>query len=196
MSKPAMKSSAVLFGGAALALAACSQQAASTKADEDAIRAQNQKWLEAIVKHDADAIAALYAQDGEFMPPNSGKVSGHDAIKAAWQGMFQIPGVGLTFTTDKFVFGKSTDLAVDIGSYDFKSASGESSMHDKGKSVVTWVKRDGNWQVLTDMFSSDAPMLPPTPTPPATAMPMAPTAAPGSPAAATTTPAPATPPAH
>ena len=192
MSKPTMKFSAVLFGGAVLALAACSQQAASTKADEDAIRAQNQKWLEAIVKHDADAIAAMYAQDGAFMPPNSGKVSGHDAIKAAWQGMFQIPGVGLTFTTDKFVFGKSTDLAVDIGSYDFKSASGESSVHDKGKSVVTWVKRDGTWLVLTDMFSSDAPMLPPTPTPPAAAVPTAPATT----APATTTPAPATPPAH
>ena len=107
----------------------------------------------------------MYAQDGEFLPPNASKVTGRDAIKAAWQAMFQIPGVGLTFTTDKFVFGKSADLAVDIGSYDFKSSSGASSTTEKGKSVVTWVKRDGTWQVLTDMFSSDAPMLQSTPSP-------------------------------
>jgi hypothetical protein len=138
--------------------------------------------------------------------------------------MFQIPGVGLTFATDKFVFGSSNDLAVDIGSYEFKSSSGGSSASDKGKSVVTWVKRDGTWQVLTDMFSSDAPPLQSTPTPsapaasaatPAEAAPgtaltpgapgttttttTAPATATTSPATTTTTtptPAPATPPAH
>ncbi len=198
MSKHVMKLSVLLFSGSLLALAACSEQTASTKGEEDAIRAQNQKWLEAIAKHDADAVAVMYAPDGEFMPPNASKVTGRDAIKAAWQSMFQIPGVGLTFTTDKFVFGKSADLAVDIGSYDFKSASGGSSSSDKGKSVVTWVKRDGNWQVLTDMFSSDAPTLPTTPTPPASgatpesaAAPAAPASgaplAPGTPGTTTTT---------
>ena len=197
MSTHAMKFVTVLFSGTLFALAACSDQAPSTKGDEDAIRAQNQKWLEAIAKHDADSVAAIYAQDGEFLPPNSSKVTGRDAIKAAWQAMFQIPGVGLTFTTDKFVFGKSVDLAVDIGSYDFKSASGGSSVNDKGKSVVTWVKRDGTWLVLTDMFSSDAPMLPSTPTPPPVAAATPAPPSPTSPSATTTpTPAPSTPPAH
>src|SRR5215475_10994629 len=123
----------------------------------------------------------MYAQDGEFLPPNSAKVTGREAIKDAWTKMFTIPGVGLTFTTDKFVFGQSADLAVDIGSYDFKSEAAGSSVSDKGKSVVTWVKRDGTWQVMTDMFSSDAPLLPPTPTVPPTTM--GPTAVPS-----TTTP--------
>jgi uncharacterized protein (TIGR02246 family) len=160
----ANRSISVLFVAAMLTLSACSEQQSATS-EEPAIRAQNAKWLDAIAKKDADAIAAMYATDGEFMPPNAPKVTGRDAIKAAWQGMFQIPGVGLTFTTDKFVFSKSADLAVDIGSYDFKSESGGSSVNDKGKSVVTWVKRDGTWLVLTDMFSSDAPALPSSPTP-------------------------------
>jgi uncharacterized protein (TIGR02246 family) len=175
----------VLLSAAMLALGACSEKPSATT-EEQAIRAQNAKWLDAIAKHDADAVAAMYATDGEFLPPNATKVTGRDAIKAAWQSMFQIPGVGLTFTTDKFVFGQSADLAVDIGSYDFKSESGASSVTDKGKSVVTWVKRDGTWQVLTDMFSSDAPPLPSTPTPPATTTPVEPSGA---------TPAPTTPPA-
>ena len=148
----------VLFAAAMLSLGACEQKPTAAN-DEAAIRAQNAKWLDAIAKKDADAVAALYAQDGEFMPPNASKVTGRDAIKGAWQQMFQIPGVGLTFTTDKLVVSQSADMAVDIGSYDFKSESGGSSATDKGKSVVTWVKKDGTWLVMTDMFSSDAPAL-------------------------------------
>ena len=191
---------AVLFGAIVLVLGACSPSTTSTANEEAAIRAQNAKWLDAIAKKDVDAVAAMYAQDGEFMPPNASKVTGRDAIKAAWQQMFQIPGVGLTFTTDKLVLGQSADLAVDIGSYDFKSESGGSSTNDKGKSVVTWVKRDGTWLVLTDMFSSDAPPLSATPTPPPAAAattppssttPVDPTAAaplaPGTPGTTTTT---------
>lgn len=156
----------VLIGAAMLALGACGEQKPTAANEEAAIRAQNAKWLDAIAKKDADAVAALYAQDGEFMPPNASKVTGRDAIKGAWQAMFQIPGVGLTFATDKLVLSQNADMAVDIGSYDFKSESGGSSVTDKGKSVVTWVKKDGTWLVMTDMFSSDAPPLPSTPTPP------------------------------
>jgi uncharacterized protein (TIGR02246 family) len=176
---------AALAGAGLFALAACTEPATTSVAQEEAaIRAQNAKWLEAITKRDSSAIAAMYAQDGEFMPPNSPKVTGRDAIKDAWEKMFQIPGVGLTFTTDKFVFAKGGDMAVDIGSYDFKSEAGGSSVSDKGKSVVTWVKVDGTWQILTDMFSSDAPPLPSTPTVPA------PVDAPVPPPAPATTPVP------
>jgi uncharacterized protein (TIGR02246 family) len=220
---PSTKITALLFSAVLLGLGACSPSSTSSSNEEAAIRAQNTKWLDAIAKHDADAVAAMYAQDGEFLPPNSAKVTGREGIKAAWQAMFQIPGVGLTFATDKFVFGSSNDLAVDIGSYEFKSSSGGSSASDKGKSVVTWVKRDGTWQVLTDMFSSDAPPLQSTPTPsapPATAtpaeaapgttltpgtpgtttttttVPATPTSPPATTSTTTPTPAPATPPAH
>lgn len=178
----------VLFGAALVALGACGEQKPTVANEESAIRAQNAKWLDAIAKKDADAVAALYAQDGEFMPPNASKVTGRDAIKGAWQAMFQIPGVGLTFTTDKLVVAQNADMAVDIGSYDFKSESGGSSVTDKGKSVVTWVKRDGTWLVMTDMFSSDAPALPSTPTPPAAAAVPPSTTTPVDPAAGTGAP--------
>lgn len=191
----------VLIGAALLALGACGEQKPTAANEEAAIRAQNAKWLDAIAKKDAAAVAAMYAQDGEFMPPNASKVTGRDAIQGAWQGMFQIPGVGLTFTTDKLIVAQGADMAVDIGSYDFKSEAGGSSVNDKGKSVVTWVKKDGTWLVMTDMFSSDAPPLQSTPTPPpveattppSTTTPVEPTAGgttpltPGTPGTTTTT---------
>lgn len=149
----------ILAGGAAM-LNAC---APSTEADEAAIREVNKKWLEAIVAKDAKTVAALYAEDAQFMPPNAPKAVGREAIEKNWAGMFGIPGVALTFETEKFVFAKSSDLAVDIGTYKFSAGEGAAAQTEIGKSVITWTKRDGKWYVLTDMFSSDQPPVPPAP---------------------------------
>jgi uncharacterized protein (TIGR02246 family) len=146
----------VIAGGAAM-LNAC---APSTEADEAAIREANKKWLETIVAKDAKSVAALYAEDGQFLPPNAPKAVGREAIEKNWAGLFAIPGMALTFETEKFVFAKSSDLAVDIGTYKFSTGEGAAVQTEVGKAVVTWTKRDGKWYVLTDMFSSDQPPAP------------------------------------
>lgn len=182
---------------AGLVLAGCGEGSVSTAADETAIGEQNKKWLEVIAAKDAAATAKIYAEDGAMFPPNAPKVVGRDALQKGWGEFFQIPGMALTFETEKLVVAKGGDVAVDIGAYKFTSGEGASQVTDSGKSVVTWVKRDGKWQVLTDMFSSDSP--PPQPAPAASAAPATPdasmSAAPGTPAASTppaTTPAPPT----
>jgi uncharacterized protein (TIGR02246 family) len=167
-----------------LLLAACGG-GGSPAADEAAMRDINKKWLDLIVAKDAKAIAELYAEDGAMLPPNAPKAQGRAAIQKGWEDMFGIPGVTLTFETERFVIANSGDLAVDIGTYKFAG----NGMTDTGKSVVTWAKKDGKWQVLTDMFSSDAPPPAPAPTPAAT-VPADSGAVPGP---AETGPAPATP---
>lgn len=138
----------------AVGLSAC---APSTEADEAAIRANNKAWMEAIAAKDAKAVAAIYAEDGQMLPPNAPKAVGREALEKGWAGLMGMPGMALTFETEKFVFAKSGDLAVDIGTYKF-TAGGQT---ETGKAVVTWTKRDGKWLVLTDMFSSDQPPAPP-----------------------------------
>lgn len=180
----------VLVLAGALSLNAC---APSTEGDEAAIRAINKKWEELIVAKDVKAITAIYAEDGQFLPPNAPKAVGHAAIEQGWTGFMAIPNVALTFGTEKFVFSKSGDLAVEIATYKFSSGEGAAAMSDTGKAIVTWTKRDGKWFVLTDMFSSDAP---PPPAPPAAPAAPADPAAPAAPATPGETPAPATPPAQ
>jgi len=159
----------------------------SPQDDENAIRETNKKWMELIVAKDAKAVSEIYAEDGEMLPPNAPKAKGREALQKGWEEMFKIPDVNLTFDTERFVFAKSGDLAVEVGTYKFAGAG----MTDTGKAVVTWIKKDGKWQVLTDMFSSDAP--PPAPAPaPAATVPADSGAVPGP---AETGPAPATPPA-
>jgi uncharacterized protein (TIGR02246 family) len=151
--------SALALAGAVLLSAACTP---STKGGEAAIQDMNKKWLELVAKKDAAGIAQIYADDGAIMPPGSPKAVGHDAIQATWSGLFQIPGMDLTFATERLVMSKSGDMAADIGTYDLKMGEGA----DHGKYVVVWVKRAGKWEVLSDMFSGDAP-APAGTTPPA-----------------------------
>ncbi len=183
---------AAVAAACVLFVAACS--GGDPKADENAIRETNAKWLELIVAKDAKAVANLYAEDGEMLPPNAPKAAGREAIEQGWGQMFAIPGFGLTFETEKFVFAKSGELAVDIGTYKFTAGEGAAASTDVGKYVVTWTKRDGKWYVLTDMFSSDAAPAPAAATVPegAPVPETAPEATTG-PAPEGETPAPATP---
>lgn len=170
---------AAVVAACVLFLAACGPS--GHEADEAAIREANKKWLEAIVAKDAATIGALYAEDGQLMPPNAPKMSGREAIQKGWGDMMGAPGMSLVFETEKFTFAKSGDLAVDVGTYTFTSGEGAAAVTDTGKFVVTWTKRDGKWLVLTDMFSSDLPPPPPAATTPAPATPETTPPKPGTP---------------
>ncbi|MCE9523906.1 MAG: SgcJ/EcaC family oxidoreductase [Alphaproteobacteria bacterium] len=208
---------AIAIAGTAMLLTACGGD--TSAGDEAAIRDIQKKWHEAIVAKDATTIAGMYAEDGQLMPPNSPKAVGRDAVEKGWAGIVGLPGLALTFETEKFTFAKSGDLAVAVDTYKFTVGEGAAAQTETGKATVTWAKRDGKWYVLTDMFSSDAP--PPAATPVAAPMEvpavdpaaMAPAGAPAAPAAGTTpaettapaapattpaapAPAPTTPPAH
>jgi uncharacterized protein (TIGR02246 family) len=184
---------AAVVAACVVLLAACGP--GGHEADEAAINEINKAWQEKIVAKDVAGIVQLYADDAQFLPPNAPKAVGHEAIQKGWTDMFALPGVTLTFGTEKITFAKSGDLAVEVGTYKFSMGEGAAAVNDTGKSVVTWTKRDGKWLVLTDMFSSDLPATPPPAAPAPEAV------APATPADGTTplvapdgtTPAPATP---
>lgn len=187
----------LVFAGASLLLVSCGGTE-STAADEAAIRDINKKWMELIAAKDAKAIAeTVYAENGQLMPPNSPKAVGRDALVQAWTGVTSIPGVQLTFETESLTFAKSGELAVEVGTYKMVMGEGAAQATETGKSVVTWIRKDGKWQVLTDMFSSDAAPAAPAAAPAATDTTTAPVegATPAAEGAAAPA-APATPPAN
>lgn len=187
----------LVFAGASLLLVSCGGTE-STAADEAAIRDINKKWMELIAAKDAKAIAeTVYAENGQLLPPNSPKAVGRDALVQAWTGVTSIPGVQLTFGTESLTFAKSGELAVEVGTYKMVMGEGAAQATETGKSVVTWIRKDGKWQVLTDMFSSDAAPAAPAAAPAATDPAAAPVEG-ATPATegATAPAAPATPPAN
>ncbi|HUE79073.1 MAG TPA: DUF4440 domain-containing protein [Sphingomicrobium sp.] len=128
-----------------------------TAADESAIRAINQRWLELIRNKDAAGIAQLYAEDGAVMPANEKATVGRQAIGEWWNRSMQMPGFDLTFQTDQLVMSKAGDMALDRGTYRFAATPAQGAISDTGKYVVVWRKIGDEWKVAADIFNSDLP---------------------------------------
>lgn len=149
----------LLLGAALLLLPACeraerseapqSAAQADVAADEQAIRANIDRWLQLVRNKDAAGIAQLYTEDGAIMAPNAAKAEGRAAIQQAWASLMAAPGFELTFAPDRIVVSSSGDMALDRGTY----RAGE----DVGKYVVVWRKVGGEWKAAADIFNSDRP---------------------------------------
>ncbi|HEU5285364.1 MAG TPA: DUF4440 domain-containing protein [Sphingomicrobium sp.] len=161
-----MSKNLLMLAAAALLLPACEKAGrtdsveatqAETAADESAIRAINQRWLELIRNKDSAAIAQLYAEDAAVMPANEKAAQGRQAIGDWWNRSMQMPGYDLTFSTDQLLLSKSSDMALDRGTYRFAATPPSGAISDTGKYVVVWRKVGGEWKVAADIFNSDLP---------------------------------------
>jgi uncharacterized protein (TIGR02246 family) len=129
------------------------------------IEAGNRKFEEAVAKGDAAAIAKLYAEDAEILPPNSPPLKGREAIQKEFAGL-----VGafkkITFKTREV--HPMGNLALEVSSWKLEDASGQGP---EGKALVLWKKTGSTWQLYRDMWSGNAQPkpAPAASTPPASA---------------------------
>ena len=128
-----------------------------TAGDEQAIRAQVDRWLQLVKAKDASGIAEIYAEDGAVMPPNAPIGKGRAAIQQVWASMMRTPGFDLTFNPEQIVISSSGDMALDRGTYTLTVAPAGTAQTDTGKYVVVWRKIGGDWKAVADIFNSDLP---------------------------------------
>ena len=145
--------------------AGCKQQAGgntpapsaeSHAKDEQAVKDTDAQWAKTAGAHDVDGTVAYYTDDAVLLPPNGPRVTGKQAIRAAWTALIA-PGVVLTWSAEKVEVSQSGDLAYIVGSYEdsSKDAKGKPAT-DKGKTLEVFKKQaDGSWKVVADMYSSD-----------------------------------------
>jgi len=134
------------------------------------IEAGNRKFEEAVAKGDAAAIAKLYAEDAEILPPDSPPKKGREAIQKEFAGMV---GAFKKITLKTREMHAMGNFALEVGSWKLEDASGQGP---DGKYMVLWKKTGSTWQLYRDMWSGNAP--PPPAAPPAAAAQPAPAAAP------------------
>jgi ketosteroid isomerase-like protein len=131
----------------AVAATACAPQAADQSAELMVAARQFQDGFDA---RDADAIAAVYAEDCVLMPPNSELGSGRAFVKAVFGGMID---AGLTGTTSTIGAAAAGDVGYHAGTYTVTTPDG--SVVDKGKFLEGWKKVNGEWKMTHDIFNSD-----------------------------------------
>src|SRR5262245_55627065 len=148
----------------ALALLGCSPAPApvDTSADQAALKAATNAWIDAYNAGDVEKIVGLYADDGVLMPPHAPVANG----KAAIRTFLTADTAGAKAAGVKLVNGSSTvgvvgDTGWEAGSYTATDTSG--APVDSGSYLSVSRKVNGQWLYFRDMYNSDRPLPAPAP---------------------------------
>ncbi|MEP6610108.1 MAG: nuclear transport factor 2 family protein [Burkholderiaceae bacterium] len=155
----------------------CIAAAPMAMAADDAatIRANTEAWFKAYNAGNADAVAALYADDAVIMPPGSSPVSGHAAIKQFLvKDSAGSKSAGVSLAQGKLNdVGIKDDMAWHSGTYSVMKGG---AAVDTGSYMEVLRKKGGKWLIVRDIWNSSTP--PPAsaaaPTPPPAPAPAAP----------------------
>ena len=113
----------------------------------------NSKFSEEITNGDSTALASHYWPDAELLLDNSEVVKGKDIVNA-WGEAIRMGVKGMTFSTTD-VTGTSTFI-IETGNYVMTDSA--QTLLDRGKYVVVWEKRNGEWKLYRDIGSTSLPL--------------------------------------
>lgn len=106
----------------------------------------NLKFSEQIASADSSSLASHYWPDAELLLDNSEVIKGKDILNA-WGSAIRMGVKEMTFSTTD-ISGNST-LIIETGNYEMKDKN--KSLLDRGKYVVIWEKRNGEWKLYRDI---------------------------------------------
>ncbi len=117
------------------------------------IDSMNAKFSEQIALGDSSGLASHYWPDAELLLDNSEAVKGKDIINA-WGAAIRMGIKEMTFSTTD-ITGSPT-LIIETGNYEMKDE--KKSLIDRGKYVVVWENRNGDWKLYRDIGSTSMPL--------------------------------------
>jgi uncharacterized protein (TIGR02246 family) len=129
------------------------------QAEEQVIRDIGRKWEQMFANRDTSGIAALFADDGYEMPPNTKAMKGPDEVRKGVGDMLRTTkDFKLTFAPGTVSVADAGDMAFERGTYkvSFTGPRGK-KIEDRGNYVTVWKKVNGQWKVLADINSSELP---------------------------------------
>ena len=118
------------------------------------IEAAGGEFMAAFAAGDAEALAALYTEDGMLLPPNSDFVSGTAAIQGFWQSVMDA-GVAEAKLTVEEALGFD-ETAYEVGRYTLHDSAGNAI--DEGKYIIIWKRTEAGWRLHRDIWNSSMPM--------------------------------------
>ena len=139
----------ILVLAASAELTGCSGAPSKAPAtDRKAVEATVNRYVDATNHGDAEALAALYADDAVLLPPDHQPIRGRDAIGQFWR---QGTDEGLEVTTLRL--DVDGGIGYIVGQYTLPETDEEPA--DSGKTVMCLRRqRDGSWKVTADIWNS------------------------------------------
>lgn len=133
-----------------LLMAGCMQ---APQTDLEGLKAMVDISQSAFDARDPAAIAAIYAEDGAVMSPNSETMTGRAAIEDYWREVLATGiDLGVAKATTLYAYG---DVAYEVGTYAVTDPGGAI---DEGKYARIWRHGDRKWQLQHVIWNSDLPL--------------------------------------
>jgi uncharacterized protein (TIGR02246 family) len=137
----------------------------TTAADVAALVKNREAYIVAENAGDAAGIAALYAANATFMPPDQPAVSGSAAVQAHYEAVFAQMTAALTVNSREM--HAAGDIGYDAGSFGIQltpKAGGGAAAQISGKYLMLAGRQaDGSWKITNMIFNTDAPGMMPAP---------------------------------
>jgi uncharacterized protein (TIGR02246 family) len=143
---------------ALLVVSGCAPQVDS-EAERSALREAAVAYHEAASALNAEAVAALYAEDAVMMPPNADQVEGLANIRSFADEFVAAPGLEMRCGPPTVEVSLSGDLGWTIATCEmtFEGPDGEPVV-ERMRDLHLWKKQaDGSWKVVLDIWNSEMP---------------------------------------
>ncbi len=157
LTKPIVAAAAALAFSASVATAG--GDTAGNGADRASIETVLSTYETALNTANTDTVMTLYTDDGVFMPQNSTPIVGAEAVRAAYDGVFQAIKLDISFTIDeviqvapKWAFARTRSEGVVT-----VNATGDKVPEANQELFVFQKQEDGNWRIARYIFSTTNP---------------------------------------
>lgn len=129
-----------------------------TQVAGDAIAQSNRRFVEAATRGEARAMASLYTDDADLLPPNAAALRGQAAIERFWQGGIEMGIRGLELETLRLK--QVSGIVYEIGRYTLHfEREGGTPVTDLATYLVVHRHRpDGSWRRAAEVFTWEAPL--------------------------------------
>src|ERR1700716_2348655 len=139
-----------------IALGGSAPATVNTATDAQTIRNLGNDWQRAIAARDVERIVALHAPNAISMTSNMPAASGAAAIRGAYSGLVNLPGLSLVWVPTSIDVVSPT-VANEYGTYTMAFNGPQGRVNDRGNYTTVWHKIDGQWRVATDATVSSTP---------------------------------------
>jgi uncharacterized protein (TIGR02246 family) len=112
--------------------------------EEAAVRKAADAYLEAFRKGDAEAVAAMWAPDADYVREGGETVKGREAIAALFRESFKALKDHEVRVPSRTVRLLRPDVAIEDGSFEVVPPKGEPV---RGRFTAVWTKADGKWLI-------------------------------------------------
>lgn len=159
-----MKTTLILIGIIGLALCGCqskTQPNSKLKADKmeavKAIEATLKSYEIALNDSNTDAVVALYAQDGVFMPSEAPSAQGAEQVRAAYNHVFSNIKLDIAFSIDEIVPQGDFAFARTLSKGNVTVLAQGVTLPEENRELFVLKKTDGDWKIARYMFNKMSP---------------------------------------